>query len=463
VRGTPAGAGSTDRLLHGWGGTGRVAARVHRVQSVDDVVETLVGTGRRGAIARGSGRSYGDAAQRSGGDVLDMAGLDAVGCVDGARQTVRAQAGARLGEVLRVALARGFVPPVLPGTAAVSVGGALASDVHGKNHVVDGSFARHVERFDLVTADGRCRDVDASAPELFQATAGGMGLTGVVTEATLRLRRVPSTWVTVTTRRAGDLAGVLETLGAAASEHRYAVAWLDLAAGGDRYGRGIVEAGEHTELDELPALLRRAPLASRPSSALPVPAGWPGGAVNRPVIRAVGGLRWSRAGRSEPRLVPLHRFLFPLDRLDRWPRLYGTSGLVQYQFAVPDGAERTVQAVVGTLRERGQLCALAVLKRLGAQEGLLSFPLPGWTLALDLPAASAGLSAALDACDRLVAAAGGRVYLTKDARLRQGRLEAMYPELERWRAVQRRFDPGGRLVSDLSVRTGLLAPVRSGA
>jgi decaprenylphospho-beta-D-ribofuranose 2-oxidase len=385
-----------------------------------------------------------------------MTGLGRVGPVDQASGTVHAEAGASLGEVLRHVLPSGFVLPVLPGTASVTVGGALAADVHGKSHVHDGSFASHVVSFTLLLASGERRTVTPADHDVFWATAGGMGLTGIVLDAVLRLRPVQTAQLRTSAERCADLSALLEATATGAVQHRYAVAWVDLGARGRDTGRGLVETADHAAPEDLPRSERRHLLRWEARRGGTVPPGWPSGVLSWPVVRAFGEARWLRAPRHPPtRLRPMTSFFHPLDGLQAWNRVYGRPGLLQYQLAVPDGAEEVLHDVVGRVTASTAPCPLGVLKRFGAQPGFLSFPLPGWTLALDFPAGAPGLRGLLEDLDERVADCGGRVYLAKDSRLDPDMLRRMYPRLAEWGAVRDALDPTGVLISDLARRTAL--------
>jgi decaprenylphospho-beta-D-ribofuranose 2-oxidase len=444
------------RELSGWGNRPRSVARVVPPQAAEP--------NDRGMLARGLGRSYGDAALNAGGTVVDMTATAGLQAFDAERGAVRAEAGMSLADLLRVGLPFGWFPPVTPGTRHVTLGGALACDVHGKNHHVDGSFAHHVERFGLLDDEGIRRDVTPT-DAAFAATAGGMGLTGIVADLTLRLTRVGSAWMRVRTERTPDLDTTMERMAVLDRGARYAVAWVDLLAPGRSLGRGVLTTGDHAEPDEVPARARRRPLAADHEARLAVPPVVPSGLLTAAAVRGFNELYWRRAP-STPvtRPEPIGAFFYPLDVVDRWNRVYGPAGFVQYQFVVPTGAEQTVRAVVAALARARIPSFLAVLKRFGPGTGMLSFPIEGWTLALDVPAGVAGLPDLLDRFDEQVAGAGGRVYLAKDGRLRPELLAAMYPDLDRWRAVRDQLDPGRRMRSDLARRLRLLddeeVPVR---
>jgi decaprenylphospho-beta-D-ribofuranose 2-oxidase len=399
-----------------------------------------------GAIARGLGRSYGDAAQLARGLVIDTTGLKAFE-LDPADGTVTAQAGVTVAELLDALVPRGWVVPVVPGTQHVTVGGAIASDIHGKNHGIAGTFGSHIQALGLLTAAGEVLELEPGSPDgLFEATLGGMGLTGVILWARIALRAVSSPLLAVDTDRAADLDQALALLSAPGGPHR--VAWLDLL--GPRAGRGIV-----TRAQEIAAT---GPGHATVQARATVPSRWPGGLLRASTVGLFNELRFRRAPRRERGHVEsFGSHMFPLDALRAWPRLYGKHGLLQYQLVVPGDQDGVLRAVIERLREARVPCFLAVLKDFGPANGApLSFPIEGWTLALDLPRAAPGLEPALTRCDELVAEAGGRVYLSKDARLRPDALEAMYPRMEQWRAVRDRADPDGLWRSDLALRTGLV-------
>ena len=437
--------------IHGFGGGPVADVRLLRPHDADEAraaVALCCAPGRSGAIARGLGRSYGDAAQLDGGHVLDMSGVGGFE-LDAAAGTVTAHAGVTVGALLDHLLPAGWILPVLPGTQHVTVGGALASDIHGKNHPSAGSLGAHVHALGLLGAAGELLELTPGA-ELFQATVGGMGLTGVILWARIELEPVPGDRVAVDTDRASSLEDALALLAAPGpAPHR--IAWLDLL--GPTPGRGIVTRSQSIPGDA------RGPGRNAPRRApLTVPERWPAGVLRPASARAFNELRYRRAPRCErgrPQALAAH--MFPLDALDAWPRLYGPDGLLQYQFAVPDGREDALRAVIDGLRAARVPCFLATLKALGpASPAPLSFPLAGWTLALDLPRAAAGVHGLLDALDEIVAAAGGRVYLTKDARLRPAALRAMYPRLKDWQTAREAADPEHAWRSDLALRTGLV-------
>ncbi|MEU6950008.1 FAD-binding oxidoreductase [Streptomyces sp. NPDC046316] len=452
-------AHTDDEPLTGWGRTAPTLASVHRPRTYEEASEAVRACGARGSIARGLGRAYGDAAQNAGGSVLDMTGLDRIRSVDAVAGVVVCDAGVSLHRLMEVLLPLGWFVPVTPGTRYVTVGGAIGADIHGKNHHVSGSFSRHVAALELLTADGEIHTV-VPGTDLFDATTGGMGLTGVILSATLRLLPVETSLMSVDTERAADLDELMARLTATDHRYRYSVAWIDLLARGAATGRSVLTRGDHAPYDAIPVRdrrTRRAPLAFRPGQLPAAPALVPEGLLGRTAVGLFNELWYRRAPRRRTgELQRMSTFFHPLDGVPHWNRIYGRGGFVQYQFVVGHGHEETLRRVVKRIARRGCPSFLAVLKRFGASDpGWLSFPVPGWTLALDIPARLSGLGAFLDELDEEVADAGGRVYLAKDSRLRPELLDAMYPRLADFRALRATLDPRSVFTSDLSRRLAL--------
>ncbi|MDA8263772.1 MAG: FAD-binding oxidoreductase [Actinomycetota bacterium] len=454
-------------LLSGWGRAAPSVATVARPRHGSEIAGLISpGAAVPGArIARGLGRSYGDAAQCAGGLVLDCTHLDSVIELDEGSGTLRCEAGASFDALLKLLVPRGYFLPVTPGTRFVTVGGAIASDVHGKNHHVDGSLGAHVDELVLVAPTGSITCGPGRESDVFAGTCGGMGLTGVISEATMRLIPIESSRMLVDTERAEDLDSCMALLSEERERFRYSVAWLDALASGRRLGRAVVTRGDHARVADLPSREQRDPLAYGPRAPIAVPMAPPVSLLNHPSISAFNEMWFRKSPRRRTgHLEQIPGFFHPLDGLGGWNLLYGPRGFTQYQFVVPFGAESVVKTVLERLSKARVASFLAVLKCFGPQgSGYLSFPSEGWTLALDIPLGSRDLVALLDSLDLIVAEAGGRIYLSKDSRLRPELLKVMYPRLSEWAALRDRLDPAGLLSSDLSRRLGLCGSDKAAA
>ena len=446
--------------LSGWGLTAPSSAWVSTVAS-DDLAAHVKGSGPRGAITRGLGRSYGDAAQNAGGSVIRLVGSVAEVVVDAANATVTAPAAVSLDDLLKTIVPRGFFVPVTPGTRFVTVGGAIASDIHGKNHHAEGSFGNHVTRLSLLLADSTVRELtpDGADSDVFWATIGGMGLTGIVLDATFKVIPIETSRCVVETTRCDNLDALLSAMSTGDELHRYSVSWVDLLATGRSFGRGVLWRGDHARLDQLDAKEAGDPLAYRPRHLASVPPVIPApGLVNRLSSRAFNEL-WLR---KEPRhksgqIKTIPGYFHPLDSVGDWNRLYGPRGFIQYQFVVPFEREDALRKVIELVVASGLSSPLVVLKRFGAANAApLSFPLPGWTLTVDMPAGAADLPALCHRIDEIVLAAGGRHYLAKDAHTSPRSIALGYPRLGEWRRVRDGVDPERVWQSDLARRLALV-------
>lgn len=437
-------------VLAGWGRTCPSLTTLHHIRPEDLFSSPDESTP---IIARGLGRGYGDCAVSGGGATIRL--MDAENLiVDGDSVTV--DAGVSLDQLLKVVIPMGLFVPVTPGTRYITVGGAIAADVHGKNHHCDGTFGTHVECMEVVTPSGvvlTLRPTD----ELFWATVGGMGLTGVIVRATIRMIRIETSRIRETTRRFSNLDDLMAAMEKADIDSKYSVAWVDTLSGGDRLGRSVLSTGEHAQIDELPRRLRHDPLLYESHPGLDLPGIASGFRITSSVVKVFNEFWYRKTSSSrEERVSEIASFFHPLDRISNWNIIYGKQGFIQYQFAIPDASAHLIGESLNLLQRRRVPAFLSVLKRFGEQNrGLLSFPLKGWTLAVDIPAGFSSLGQILDELDQLVVGAGGRVYLAKDSRLDPRLLARMYPRLDEFRAVRRSIDPSVTLQSNLSRRLGL--------
>ncbi len=445
------------QLLSGWGRTAPSRALVGELGDANATSARVREVASRGLLVRGLGRSYGDCAQNAGGLVLNGPSHSGLLEVDLEGARVTAKAGTSLEDLMRWLVPLGLFVPVTPGTRMVTVGGAIAADVHGKNHHQRGSWCNHVESFRLVDGRGEVRELSPETdPEAFWATAGGMGLTGAILDATFRMKRISSSRLLVDTDRAADLDEVMQLMVEGDDRYEYSVAWIDLLATGRHMGRSVLQRGRFATAQEARESGLRDVLGFATTQLPSPPDLVPNWLLNTLTIKAFNEL-WFRKAPACRRdeLQTIEAFFHPLDMIAEWNRIYGRRGFLQWQFAVPDSSAEAVRRSVERLSSCGISSFLAVLKRLGpGNPGQLSFLRKGWTLALDIPIVS-GLDRLLDELDEMVVDAGGSIYLAKDSRVRPELLPAMYPELDDWRELREKLDPEGRFRSDMGRRLGL--------
>ena len=445
------------RLLSGWGRTAPTSADVAFVRDEGEATAALRLAGSRGIVARGLGRGYGDCAQNAGGMVVDGPSTRGLLDVDLRSGVVTARAGTSLEELMAWFVPQGWFVPVTPGTRQVTVGGAIAADIHGKNHHRKGSWCNHVLSLRLLDGHGQVRELTPTGdPDLFWATAGGMGLTGIVLDATIQMTPIESSLLKVDTDRARDLDSVMAMMEQGDDDYDYSVAWIDILAGGASMGRSILERGQFATRDEALAGGMTDPRAYVPHRFPSMPDLFPSGLVNSTTCRAFNELWYRKAPkRRRDELRTIEGFFHPLDMVSDWNRVYGSAGFLQWQYAVPGNASEVVRTTLERLSAEKVPSFLAVLKRFGpGNDGMLSFPRAGWTLAFDTPTMP-GLDRLFDELDEIVLAAGGNIYLAKDSRVRPELLPEMYPRLDEWREARAKLDPDGRFTSDMARRLRL--------
>jgi decaprenylphospho-beta-D-ribofuranose 2-oxidase len=437
-----------DGALTGWGRGPAAAMALWRPERSRELDDAFAASHRRGVIARGAGRAYGDAAVNAGGAGILSERLDRILAFDAATGEIVAEPGVTIRDLVAAFVPHGFMPPAPPGTAFATLGGAIAADVHGKNHDRHGSFGEHVAWLELLTADGATRrispDEDAA---LFAATIGGMGLTGMIRRIAFRMLGGAAPAVRVRERRVRDLDEHLRLLFEARDTACFSVGWVDALARGSDVGRGILETAEFAPDAAAPAPPRRRA----------VPLDFPGFALNPLSIRVFNFLYARRVPAGGREVVRrLDTFLFPLDAIHDWNRIYGKRGFYQFQCVVPDAeAPRAIRVMLETVAKAGRASFLAVLKTLGGEgQGMLSFPIRGVTLALDFPRV-AGIEATIATLNREARDSGGRVYLAKDALLAADDFRAMYPRHDEFEDVLQRVDPDGVFTSSQARRLGL--------
>lgn len=401
-------------------------------------------------LAYGNGRSYGDTCQAAeGGSLIDMRAMGRILAFDPRTGMMEAEAGVLLDDVIARAAPHGYFPAVVPGTRFVTLGGAIANDVHGKNHHRRGTFGCHVESFVLLRSDGRSyRCSRERNAHLFHATIGGMGLTGLILSAQIRLMRTPSIDVIETATPFSSLEGYFELAEEADRANEYAVAWIDQLAGGAAAGRGVLLAGNHAE---------DGGTIAGGGSGLAIPVQPPFIVLGRPFITAFNAAyRWAKSRKRAPHRTSWQSFFFPLDGVRDWNRLYGPAGLHQHQSVIPDEAARiAVPRLLAAARAHGQASFLTVLKRFGtvASPGILSFPRPGYTLTLDFANRGRTTLDLLDELDAITVDAGGAVNPYKDARMAADTFKASFPA---WEALEAQRDRA--FASRFWARTALSSP-----
>ncbi len=431
--------------LSGWGRALTAEVRAWRPERTPGLVEAFRAQREDGVIVYAGGRSYGDAPLNGGGDVIMTERLDRILSADWETGEAVCEPGVTIGDLMRVALRHKFIVPVSPGTGFATVGGGLANDVHGKNQHRHGSFGDHVQWFDLMLPSGEVKRITSDEEsEIFNATVGGIGLTGIILAMSIKLRRVKSNAVLMREKKARDLEEFLAMQAEARDKNTYVVGWIDATARGRSLGRGIMESADDSqgETDAPPGGRKRMPVEM------------PGFAMNRVSISLFNALYYHRlpfGGRE--RQAPVTQFLYPLDFIEDWNRLYGKRGFYQFQCALPE-AESPVgmRKLMEAISDAGTGSFLAVLKSMGKWgRGHLSFPMPGFTLALDFPA-KPGVIELLDRLERITLDHGGRIYLAKDGAMKAESFAQMYPKLDEFRAVLDRIDPDRVMDSDMSRR-----------
>lgn len=439
--------------LTGWGRVARASTLAARPERIAEIERALAEAHDSTLLAFGAGRSYGDTALNSGGKTLLMQRLDRFLEFDADSGVLVCEPGVTFIDVIRTFLPLGFMVPVVPGTGFATLGGAVANDVHGKNHHQAGSFGHHVEWMDLRLPTGELRRVSHSLePELFAATVGGVGLTGIIERVCVRLVRVPSNSVMLRKRRIRDLDEFLDAFDQERDRSPYVVGWIDALASGRALGRGILETASPAERNVRSAARR----------ARRVPIDFPGFVLNGYSVRAFNFLYRRHVGANGfEGHATYEQFLFPLDAVHDWNRIYGKRGFRQFQCVVPfENGRAALVKILSSIAKANRGSFLAVLKAMGASGvGCLSFPMPGYTLALDFPNAP-GVVDFIQQLERITSDYGGRVYLAKDSTLSPAVFRQMYPRAGEFVSVLERIDPGQRMRSDMAVRLGLRAASR---
>ena len=450
---------TTTKRLTGWGRTAPTVAHVLTTPDAGVIADAVAHADGRGVIARGLGRSYGDNAQNGGGLVIDMTALNRIHSMDRDSHLVDVDGGVNLDQLMRAALPLGLWVPVLPGTRQVTVGGAIACDIHGKNHHSAGSFGNHVRSMELLTADGRIRRLtpDGDDAALFWATVGGNGLTGIILRATIAMTPTETAYFIAD----GDVTPTLDDTIAfhsdgSENEYTYSSAWFDAISGPPKLGRAAISRGSLATVDQLPAKLQKNPLKFDAPQLLTFPDVFPNGLANKYTFGPIGELWYRKSGTYRGKVQNLTQFYHPLDMFGEWNRGYGAAGFLQYQFVVPTEAVEEFKSIIVDIQRSGHYSFLNVFKLFGpGNEAPLSFPIPGWNICVDFPI-KAGLNEFVTELDDRVLRFGGRLYTAKDSRTTAETFHAMYPRIDEWIKIRRDVDPAGVFVSDMARRLELL-------
>ena len=461
----------TTRSLYGWGRTAPSTAQVLSTADVDTIAQAVKQVAdenselpehkRRGVIARGMGRSYGDPAQNGGGLVVDMTPLNRIHSIDPDTGIVDVDAGVTLDQLMKAALPFGLWVPVLPGTRQVTIGGAIGPDIHGKNHHSAGSFGNHVLSMELLVADGRVLHLEPNGEnaELFWATVGGMGLTGIILRARIQMTFTETAYFIADTDRTDTLDETI-ALHSDGSEvnYTYSSAWFDAISAPPKTGRSTISRGSLATLDQLKEFapkLAKDPLKFNAPQLMTVPDIFPSWTMNKLSLMAIGEAYYLMGKPSRNDVKNLTQFYQPLDLIGEWNRGYGKAGFLQYQFVVPTDAVEPFKDIIYDIQASGHYTALNVFKLFGeGNRAPLSYPMKGWNVCVDFPIRP-GLNEFLDRLDDQVMQFGGRLYLAKESRTSAEKFHAMYPELPNWLETRRSIDPTGVFASDMSRRLEL--------
>ena len=439
--------------LSGWGNIPHSVNKVLYPRTIQEIKEALTADK---LLPRGLGRSYADQATNTNHVVLKLEKMNHFLSFDEEKGILECEAGSSLEDIIQYLAPRGWFPMITPGTKYVTIGGAIANDVHGKAHHVDGSFVNCVLDFTIALADGRI--LKASREEnsdLFWANFGGLGLLGTILTARIQLRKIETTYFVQKAIAAKNLDEMLQAIDESDRHFTSSVAWLDSMAKGKKLGRGVLTMGNHAKLSDLPAKLKANPLKIGKKPSITVPFYLPGFTLNMITVRILNMLLYQMQKRGNG-IAHYDKFFYPLDMINAWNKGYGKRGFIQYQFVLPekDGREN-IRKILEEITRSNCVPFLNVLKKFGkGQGGLLSFPSAGYTFAIDFPITSK-LKPFTEKLDEMVLSMGGRIYLGKDAYLNEATFKAMYPQHKEWLTIKKKYDPNNIFSSDLSRRIGL--------
>jgi decaprenylphospho-beta-D-ribofuranose 2-oxidase len=436
------------KKIANWGNYPKIESDVRSFTFNDQLASLVASTDH--FIARGNGRCYGDASLA--GTTLSTLQYNRILSFDTQNGVFECQSGLTLDKILEVIVPKGWFLPVTPGTKFITVGGAVGSDVHGKNHHVDGSFSNHIIDMDVMTGNGEVITCSVTThPDLFEATCGGMGLTGMIMRVKFSLKKIQTSYVKQKQLKAGNLEELL-ALFEEYKDYTYSMAWIDCLTKGAHFGRGILIVGEHARTEELSYQQKKKQLVASGKPKITFPFNLPGWVLNTMTVKAFNFLYYGKNLKKViSNVVPYEPFFYPLDAILHWNRGYGKRGFVQYQFVLPLSAKQGLVDILKRISDEGLGSFLAVLKVFGHQDSMISFPEEGYTLALDFPVRN-GLFEFLDELDRIVLEYGGRLYMSKDARMKPDVLFRGYPKLDEFKSIVRKYNPSAKFSSVQSER-----------
>ncbi|MEO7989494.1 MAG: FAD-binding oxidoreductase [Chryseolinea sp.] len=442
----------SEETLSGWGNIPVSTGKVAYPRDAKDIQRT---NGTDKLLPRGLGRSYADQATNTQHSILKMERMNHFLAFDDTTGILKCEAGVSLEEIIEYLAPRGWFPMITPGTKYITIGGAIANDVHGKAHHADGSFVNCTIDFTILLADGRI--LKASREEnsdLFWANFGGLGLLGTILTATIQLRKVETTYFTQKAFAAKNLEEMLDAIEASEEKFTSSVAWLDSMARGRSLGRGVLTMGNHATLAELPANLKSNPLKVGKKPKLSVPFYLPSFSLNPLTVKILNTALYIMQKNGKA-IAHYDKFFYPLDMINNWNKGYGKKGFIQYQFVLPEkNGRENIRTILTEITKSDCVPFLNVLKKFGEGQGMLSFPSKGYTFAIDFPITDQ-LKPFTKKLDDMVLGMGGRIYLGKDAYLDEVTFKAMYPQHKEWLDIKRKYDPTNRYSSDLSRRIGL--------
>ncbi|MFW5760970.1 MAG: FAD-binding protein [Cyclobacteriaceae bacterium] len=440
--------------ISGWGNYPVLECEIARIKNPEQLKKKL--HSEKAITARGLGRSYGDQSISSDALVTELPAMNKILSFDDTSGILNCQAGLSLQQIIKIFAPRGWFPMINPGTKYVTVGGAIANDIHGKAHHVDGSFINCVENFDILLASGEIKSCSRNENiDLFYANFGGLGLLGIIIRASLKLKKIETTYFVQKVIKCKNIEDMLDAFDQYDKEYDYSVAWVNALVRGKNLGQGVLTLGNQASLNDLPKKLQKDPLFVSPEAKLKVPFYLPSFFLNS--ISVILLNKFIAYVQAKPTtIVHYEKFFFPLDAILNWNRGYGKRGFIQYQFVIPlENGRENIKKLLSAVSQSGCTPFLNVLKKFGDGQQYLSFPKPGYTFAIDFPVTKK-LPGFISRLDQMVLDCGGRIYLGKDAMLTADTFEKMYPEYQQWLAIKKKYDPHNKFSSALAHRLKLL-------